>query len=216
MSADSHPVYPLIQDAPHSSPITTTPAVNTVTPGLAVVEISRLLSALRFLFSRPGVAERLSSQRVPHYGVTTVPVPARSPKHIPQYRGFIIVPRYMCPPLHLALWGLMGPSQGCTLHRRLYVPPPALQALWFERSGGSDSESSHGFGRPRTPRGGALKLRRNTILPVYPIAIDQLLDLSTECLCFLELTWKFYRPTVGNFGQLGADASGHWSAPQNF
>ena len=63
MSADSHPVYPLIQDAPHSSPITTTPAVNTVTPGLAVVEISRLLSALRFLFSRPGVAERLSSQR---------------------------------------------------------------------------------------------------------------------------------------------------------
>ena len=32
---------------------------------------------------------------------------------------------------HLALWGLMGPSQGCTLHRRLYVPPPAPQASGF-------------------------------------------------------------------------------------
>ena len=57
--------------------------------------------------------------------------------------GSIIVPRYMCPPLHLAVWGLMGPSQGCKLHRRLYVPPPAPQGLWFERSGA--------FGRPRTP-----------------------------------------------------------------
>ena len=38
----------------------------------------------------------------------------------------------MCPPLHLALWGLMGPSQGCTLHRRLYVPPPAPQSPGFE------------------------------------------------------------------------------------
>ena len=37
----------------------------------------------------------------------------------------------------------MGPSQGCKLHRRLYVPPPAPQGLWFERSGA--------FGRPRTP-----------------------------------------------------------------
>ena len=63
--------------------------------------------------------------------------------------GSIIVPRYMCPPLHLALWGLMGPSQGCTLHRRLYVPPPAPQSPWFERSGG--------FGRPRAPHGGALR-----------------------------------------------------------
>jgi len=63
--------------------------------------------------------------------------------------GFIIVPRYMCPPLHLALWGLMGPSQGCTLHRRLYAPPPAPQSPWFERSGG--------FGRPRAPHGGALR-----------------------------------------------------------
>ena len=63
--------------------------------------------------------------------------------------GFIIVPRYMCPPLHLALWGLMGPSQGCTLHRRLYAPPPAPQSPWFERSGG--------FSRPRAPHGGALR-----------------------------------------------------------
>ena len=63
--------------------------------------------------------------------------------------GFIIVPRYMCPPLHLALWGLMGPSQGCTLHRRLYVPPPAPQSPGFERSGR--------FGRPRAPHGGALR-----------------------------------------------------------
>ena len=63
--------------------------------------------------------------------------------------GSIIVPRYMCPPLHLALWGLMGPSQGCTLHRRLYAPPPAPQSPWFERSGG--------FSRPRAPHGGALR-----------------------------------------------------------
>ena len=63
--------------------------------------------------------------------------------------GSIIVPRYMCPPLHLALWGLMGPSQGCTLHRRLYVPPPAPQSPGFERSGR--------FGRPRAPHGGALR-----------------------------------------------------------
>ena len=55
----------------------------------------------------------------------------------------------MCPPLHLALWGLMGPSQGCTLHRRLYVPPPAPQSPGFERSGR--------FGRPRAPHGGALR-----------------------------------------------------------
>lgn len=53
------------------------------------------------------------------------------------------------PSPYLALWDLMGPSQGCTLHRRLYIPPPAPQGLWFERSGG--------FGRPRTPRGGALR-----------------------------------------------------------
>ena len=37
----------------------------------------------------------------------------------------------------------MGPSQGCKLHRRLYVPPAAPQGPWFERSGA--------FGRPRTP-----------------------------------------------------------------
>ena len=73
----------------------------------------------------------------------------RYPDRIGLPGGFIIVPRYMCPPLHLALWGLMGPSQGCTLHRRLYVPPPAPQSPWFERSGG--------FGRPRAPHGGALR-----------------------------------------------------------
>ena len=43
--------------------------------------------------------------------------------------GFIIVPRYMCPPLHLALWGLMGPSQGCTYTGVYTYPRPRPKAL---------------------------------------------------------------------------------------